>query len=118
MSYLKKLLSAEELDAMRKRLATRAEKLYPDPVCDICGSEEPHWVYASQRMSTGEVRECWRWTACPRCSRDIDNGNWDAIKRRLVAWLALQMPHALDYQLSEAAGHAVIDFLGNAITVQ
>ncbi len=108
--YLKKTLKTSDLDDMRDVLSHRKAKLYPDPVCDICGSDVPVVVYAANRMSTGEVRECWRWTACQRCSRDIDNDNWEAIRRRLIQWLNLKTPKALAHLMPLAADHVLNDF--------
>jgi hypothetical protein len=85
VKYLKKQLDARAIDTIRINLSTQGEKLSPEPVCDWCGEDAPEFAYASKRMASGEWQACWRWLACKRCDRMIENENWDALERRTKA---------------------------------
>jgi hypothetical protein len=100
MKYLKKLVPAADLDALRINLSVKEDALTadpglpdyvqrvrhsPEPVCDWCADAAPVYVYAASRTSAGEAARCWRWLACERCNRMIENGNWDALERRVAA---------------------------------
>ena len=89
MPYLRKQVDNEATEAARAAIALldkdKRISPSPDPVCDWCTDGVPIWVYASRRMASGEYRECWRWMACLRCSRAVENGNWDVLHRRVAA---------------------------------
>ncbi len=78
MAYLKKQLDEKDRDSMRINLSVQPKKISPEPVCDFCGANHPLVVYAASRMSTGEIRNCWRWTAC---------GQWREVELRIENWL-------------------------------
>lgn len=115
MSWLKKRLAGEDLAQMGEALSRRAAKLYPDPVCDICGAAEPVWVFAASRLSTGHETPCWRWCACERCARDLDHENWDAIIRRLTDWLGQRMTDAPAHLRRMVASTALSEFQSWAV---
>ena len=52
------------------------------PQCDFCSHDTPIVSYAAKRMSTGEVRECWRWLACEKCHDAITRNDFKAVERR------------------------------------
>lgn len=54
------------------------------PICDFCGDSDPQWLYASSRMSTGEMIRCWRWAVCPECAQFVDREQWPELHERLV----------------------------------
>lgn len=87
MAYLKKQLDEKDRDNMRINLSVQPKKISPEPVCDFCGSNHPRVVYAASRMSTGEIRNCWRWTACGVCESLIDSGQWREVELRIENWL-------------------------------
>ncbi len=102
MAYLKKQLDAIDRDEMRITLSAQISKLSSEPVCDFCGNGHPVAVYASARMSTGETKKCWRWTACDICEMLIDSSQWGLIEK--------QIEHRL-IQLYESIGRPVPDNL-------
>jgi hypothetical protein len=83
MNYVKKTLDDQAIDNTRIALSVRPEKLSPEPCCDFCGAPDPVVVYAANRMSTGEVRTCWRWMACPVCSEAVDHDRWPEMEARV-----------------------------------
>ena len=115
--YLKKRLDETAVDNMRINLSVQQHKLGSEPVCDFCGQAETIWVYGSHRMSTGQVIDCWRWAACAKCSRLVDNNNWDAIASRVSSRLnqILRIPA---YQCKVAAMFALQEFHKFAIKTE
>lgn len=98
MNYLRKPVDQIDEQAARANLSGKQDartapegtpatemRIAPTPQCDWCADGVPLYVYASSRMSTGEFRQCWRWMACLKCNRDIENGNWAALERRARA---------------------------------
>lgn len=82
--YVKKYLDEEAIDGMRLNLAAQERKLSPEPVCDFCGDPKPLFVYAAWKMSTGEMRDCWRWCACGDCSHAVDMESWEVIEAKVL----------------------------------
>jgi hypothetical protein len=58
------------------------------PQCDFCAHDQPIVTYAAHRMTTGEVRECWRWLACPACHEAITSNDFKTIERRTASVFA------------------------------
>jgi hypothetical protein len=98
MNYLRKQIDETDEAAARINLSQKEDvrtaaldtpaskmRVLPTPQCDWCADGVPLYVYASSRTSTGEFRQCWRWMACAKCNRDIENGNWSALERRVRA---------------------------------
>jgi hypothetical protein len=110
MAYVKKPLTAEDLDGMRIALSARTLKLSPEPVCDFCGSSEPRFVYAAVRLSTGEFVANWRWCACVDCSEAIDRDDWRVIENKVIAWLRPKFPQIPQKDLRLVAKRALLDF--------
>lgn len=92
MSYVKKRLDEEGTDTMRINLAMREKKLSAEPVCDFCGDPVPVFVYASTKMATGEIEQCWRWCACQVCSDAVDIDDWPVVEARLLHRLTGMLP--------------------------
>ena len=116
MPYLKK-----QLDGMRIDLYTQPKKISPEPVCDFCGSENPLVVYASSSMSTGELRNCWRWAACGVCEALVDRDQWREVELRIenrLIWIyrvtRLPIPEDL---IQYAVKGALNDFHRHAIKI-
>lgn len=96
MTYMRKQIDSTDETHARENLSTRVDarvseadasqgRILPVPQCDFCADAVPCYIYAAERMSTGEARRCWRWMACTKCARMIEHGNWDALNRRVVA---------------------------------
>lgn len=81
MGYKRRFLEEKDYRGIIARLRSM-------PVCDFCGVAYPVWVYAAKRLSTGKEVECWRWTACLECGRDVEDKNWDRLKNRMAKPLA------------------------------
>lgn len=92
MKYMKKRLDDEGKDNMRITLSVQEKKLSPDPVCDFCGDLTPTFVYASYRMSTGQMYDCWRWCACEVCSGAIDREDFKVVEERMLHRLHALLP--------------------------
>ena len=107
--YLKKLLDPETMDMMRINLSVQEKKLSAEPVCDFCGAPHPMWVYASERMSTGEMRDAWRWCACGVCSGAVDRDNWNTIENRVVQRLKKMLLVNKDSPLVLAAARYALE---------
>jgi hypothetical protein len=99
--YLKKPIDEEATDAMLINLSVREKRLRPDPACDWCG-DPPAVVYAASQTTAGEKVQCWRWAACSRCERMIDNGNWEAITRKVTARFKRYFTAKLELQYGSA----------------
>lgn len=52
------------------------------PQCDFCAGKNPEFIYAADRLTTGQPQQCWRWLACPDCHADITANNFDSIYKR------------------------------------
>lgn len=50
--------------------------------CDFCSNDDPQWVFAANRLTSGEPRKCWRWLACNECRDLIAANNWDGLYER------------------------------------
>lgn len=83
-------------------------------LCDFCTMDHPIVVYAASRMSTGEIRDCWRWAACRECAELIESEAWIRLKDRMVAVLRYgfrQRGILIPLSLAETAiEHALIEF--------
>ena len=110
MAYLKKPITAVDLDSMRIALSVLSRKLRPEPSCDFCGSSSPVVVYASVQLSTGEFVANWRWCACRDCERDVDADNWKAVELRLLLWLKPKFPGISKRKLRIVVKHVLWDF--------
>ena len=110
MAYVKRLITAEDLDNMRIALSGRELKLRPEPSCDFCGSEKPMFIYAAVRLSTGEFVANWRWCACADCSQAVDADNWKVIEDKLVKWLRPRFPEMARMELRAVAKMALMEF--------
>lgn len=121
MTYLKKPLDEAGRDELRINLSAQPRKLGPEPVCDFCGSTVPLVIYASYRMSTGEIRTCWRWAACGTCENLVDHNKWEEIEQRLISWLVRSYKFAglkvNEDLLGIAARASLKEFHGFAIKV-
>jgi hypothetical protein len=74
-------------------------------VCDFCAAFHPEWVYAARRMSTGQLKETWRWAACHECAAAIEREDWVALRARIKAAFIdmMAMPtHMIDYAITNA----------------
>lgn len=107
MAYLKKPLDTAGRDAMRINLSVQPKKISPEPVCDFCGSKNPLVVYASSRMSTGEIQNCWRWTACGVCETLIDSEQWREVELRIENRL-IQAYREVNLQIPEDLIHLAV----------
>jgi len=54
------------------------------PQCDFCAYPDPKWIYASDRTTAGELRQCLRWLACDDCHALITANNWGDLAKRSV----------------------------------
>jgi hypothetical protein len=116
VSYLKKPLDSAALDTLRINLSVRSDKIASDPVCDFCGNHTPVVVYASSRMSTGAIRQCWRWTACGMCEALVDTDKWTAMHRRVTARLRKMLPPHMPKAMIELAVSVTLeDFHKNVV---
>lgn len=93
-SYVRKRLTFDDITEMRMHLASHGIKISNDPSCDFCGDSHPMWVYAAIRMSTGEMVDNWRWSACEDCGATIEAHNWTRIEDKMVDWLKLRFKDA------------------------
>ncbi len=109
--YMKKKITPEDIDIMRVQLSVRAVKLSEEPRCDFCGSEQPEWLYAATRMSTGAWVANWRWCACADCSSEIDKHNFDAIRVKIVKWLKSILTNTPEEFARRAAEEALDEFI-------
>jgi len=134
MKYLKQAVPAADIDTLRINLSVKEDALTadpkapgyvqrvrhsPEPVCDWCADAAPVYAYAASQLSTGEAGRCWRWLACERCSRMVDNGNWDALERRTAArfkkHFAEKLGNVSDALINEAVRHSLNQFHKYAI---
>jgi hypothetical protein len=83
-------------------------------ICDFCAAFHPEWVYAARRMSTGKLKEVWRWAACLECADAIEHQNWDVLRARIktafLDMMAMPTPmidKAIDVLLQEFFDWAV-----------
>lgn len=53
-------------------------------ICDFCAVASPVYVYAANRMSTGEYRQVWRWAACEDCAACVQLEDWPRLKGRMA----------------------------------
>lgn len=88
MAYVKTLLTATLRNQIRNQARTVRRLSKFGLHCDFCAEFEPSYVYRATRMSTGEDRPCWRWCACVRCSRLIDDDNWDSMLEVIASRVA------------------------------
>lgn len=54
------------------------------PQCDFCSDSKPIVTYGASRMTTGEVKDCWRWLACAECHAAITRNDFIALEDRAV----------------------------------
>src|SRR6266481_4550153 len=87
MAYGKRFINAEDLDRIRINLSVRELKLRSEPSCDFCGSEQPKFIYAASRMSTGALIFNWRWLACETCARAVESNDWKSIEDKIILFL-------------------------------
>lgn len=87
MAYSKKVLTQEDVEAIRVALQFRREKLSMQPSCDFCGGQPPVVIYEATRLSTGQVCDCWRWCACARCEALVDGDKLGDLIEIIVAWM-------------------------------
>jgi hypothetical protein len=114
MPYLKQSLSDEITDTLRANLSVREKKLSAEPVCDFCG-DHPVVIYAASRMSTGQIRQCWRWCACPTCERLVDSDQWAEVQNRLISKLMKMLPGMPRKLVASAAGVSLHEFIRYAV---
>lgn len=116
--YLKKVLDAQAIDAVRINLSVQEQKLRSEPSCDFCG-DSPHVIYAASRMSTGQPQQCWRWMACTTCEHMVDNNQWDAVEQRTTArfkqFFRARVPGATDATITKAVVLALAAFHSYAV---
>jgi hypothetical protein len=115
--YKKREVTEEELKVLKaqvKRLVHR-----DIVVCDFCGHDQPRYIYAAKRMSTGYETECWRWTACEKCDEAIDRKDWVRLKERIIeGMLTLRLFGFSLPQITVAVEAAFQGFLEDALTVK
>ena len=84
--YLWRPLTPEDLANFKISLAKLPRKMRwkgkPTPQCDFCSHDQPTVSYAANRLSTGEVRDCWRWLACAGCHDAITRNDFKSLERR------------------------------------
>lgn len=118
MLHLKKKLTNAAKAELTETLKVTWPKLSDIPVCDFCGDSAPIFVYAARRMSTGELRACWRWCACEPCSKAIDFGKWNLLNARVTDRLRKMLPEgASDRLLSVAVSMALKEFHDWAVVI-
>lgn len=61
------------------------------PQCDFCADSKPIVVYAASKMTSGEVKDCWRWLACQACHDAITRNDFDAMEKRAARVFAAGM---------------------------
>lgn len=105
--YLTKAVTEEELIIMRFQLGLLpAHKRFPGPVvvrCDFCGSKHPIMKYSASQLSTGEVRQCWRWLACQACHSVIEANDYKQLSRRILGGLGIKHPSMVHTGIANAA---------------
>ena len=58
------------------------------PQCDFCSNTSPIVTYAANKLTTGEVKDCWRWLACKECHAAITRNDFDALEQRAYKCLS------------------------------
>lgn len=114
MSYRKKALMEADIDEMRITLSVRQKKISSEPKCDFCGDDQPIFAYASRRMESGIIVDCWRWCACEDCSVSLDRRDWEAVLSKISKWLAGRLPYPKNI-IRHAARTSFQEFINYAI---
>lgn len=114
MAYVKKTFSNEEYRDLNDAVKKYQRKVSNKISCDFCGEPHPIFVYAATRMSTGEVKECWRWCACWKCYLLVETNDWDAIRKQLVEWMRKVTPHVPRHLAEQAAHKSFQEFIDYA----
>lgn len=111
--YLWQPLTPELLAAIRKNLTKLPKHMRwkgkPNPQCDFCSDDNPTVHYAAHRLTSGEVKDCWRWLACARCHDDITANDFKSIERRIAIAMSLNRDEAF------SAKAAMLCFFADAI---
>ena len=89
----KKFVWREITDADRASMLVSLAQLPADmrwnersaPQCDFCSDPKPVVIYGASKMTTGEVKDCWRWSACAYCHDAITRNDFDAVEQRCVS---------------------------------
>jgi hypothetical protein len=108
-------VTSETIEALRLNLSFNPNKMSPEPVCDFCADSKPTTQYAAWQMSTGEVRDCWRWVLCDRCSALVNHNQWHAVEDLLVKVMRRMASHTSNDLLLTVVRRFVKDFRAHAV---
>jgi hypothetical protein len=115
IQFLKTEYTDELADSLRITLSIEPMKLGPEPVCDFCGFQQPVVLYASDRMSTGERQQCWRWCACSICDRLVTANDWDGLRNRIADRLSAMLSFVGRREIDHVVRQVFEDFLNYAV---